>query len=288
MSTRRAAARVAPLLRVVAALLAFVALLVVTVLGCRVTDRLLLHPTTEAFPDTQGAVRVTFPSKEGDVEVWRARSARAHAGEPGVYVLRFYGNADRADRWAGAEARGLPFAAELWGVNYPGFGGSGGSASLRGVAESALVAFDAMKKRAGNKPILVFGTSMGTTAALYLAAHREVEGLVLHNPPPLRQLIRGRYGWWNLWLLAVPVAWGVPSELDSIDNAAHARAPAIFVLSQEDEIVPHDYQLAIRDAYAGPKTTFVMPGARHNDPIPDETQRAIDKALEAIVAGRSH
>lgn len=288
MSTASPQPRTTRLVRLAATLLAAVALLVVTVLGCRVTDRLLLHPTNDALPDTQGAVRVTFPSKEGEVEVWRARSSRASAGEPAVYVLRFYGNADRADRWAGVEARSLPFAAELWGVNYPGFGGSGGSASLRGVAESALVAYDAMKQRAGSRPILVFGTSMGTTAALHLAARREVAGLVLHNPPPLRQLIRGRYGWWNLWLLAVPVAWGVPSALDSLDNAAHARAPAIFVLSQQDEIVPHEYQLAIRDAYAGPKTTFVMPGARHNDPIPDDTQRAIDRALEAMVAARNH
>jgi len=259
-------------------------IVIVAVLGCGVTDRLLLFPQTGALADTQGAVRFALPSNAGEIEVWRASSPRAVGHEPDVFVLRFYGNADRADAWAGSEARGLPFAAELWGVNYPGFGGSGGSASLRGVAESALVAYDAIKKRAGSRPIVVFGTSMGTTAALHLAANRDVAGLVLQNPPPLRQLIRGRYGWWNLWLLAVPVAWGVPSELDSLDNASKARAPAIFVLSEEDEVVPHSYALAIRDAYAGPKQTFVLPGAKHNDPIPEDTHRAVERELAAILA----
>lgn len=262
------------------ALAALYALVVLMVLGCGLTDRLLLFPQSGALADTGGATRLALPGKDGEVEVWRARSG----GEPAAYVLRFYGNADRADRWAGAEAKGLPFPAELWGVNYPGFGGSGGSASLRGVAESALVAYDAIKKQAGNKPILVFGTSMGTTAALYLAAKREVAGVVLYNPPPLRQLIRGQYGWWNLWLLAVPVAWGVPSELDSLDNAAHARAPAIFVLAEEDEVVAHRYHLAIRDAYAGPKHTLLMPGARHNDPVPDTVQRLIEHELTQMLA----
>lgn len=56
-------------------------------------------------------------------------------------------------------------ALEVWGVYYPGFGGSEGNASLVGVARSARVAFAALKARASGKRIFVFGTSMGTTAA---------------------------------------------------------------------------------------------------------------------------
>jgi pimeloyl-ACP methyl ester carboxylesterase len=262
------------------ALVAIYAIAISLIMGCGLTSRLLLYPQTGALPNTNGAVRFTVPSREGDIEIWRARSSDA---EPKAFVLRFYGNADRADNWVGGEARGLPFAAELWGVNYPGFGGSSGSASLRGVAESALVAYDALKKQAGTRPILVFGTSMGTTAALHVAANREVKGLLLQNPPPLRQLIRGEYGWWNLWLLAVPIAWGVPSELDSLENAAKSHAPAVFVLSEQDEVVGHRYALRVRDAYAGPKQTLIVAGARHNDPIPEHTQRAIQHELLAML-----
>lgn len=257
------------------------ALLVTVVLGCGLTDRLLLFPPKGPLADTGGAERTTLPSSQGEFEVWRVRSQPGV--EPAVFVLRFYGNADRADLWVAGEARGLPFAAEMWGVNYPGFGGSSGAASLRGVAESAEVAYDALAKRAAGKPILVFGTSMGTTAALHLAATRPIAGVVLQNPPPLRQLIRGRYGWWNLWLLAVPVAWGVPSELDSLENASKAKAKAIFILSEQDEVVPHEYALKVRDAYAGPKQSFVIAGAQHNDPIPEKTQAEITRAIAALL-----
>ena len=51
----------------------------------------------------------------------------------------------------------------------------------------------------------------------HVAANRPVAAIVLQNPPPLRQLILGHYGWWNLWLIATPVALGVPSELDSLN-----------------------------------------------------------------------
>jgi fermentation-respiration switch protein FrsA (DUF1100 family) len=106
---------------------------------------------------------------------------------------------------------------------------------------------------------------------------------MLHNPPPLRQLIRGQYGWWNLWLLAAPIAWGVPSELDSLANARIAHAPAFFVLSEDDEVVGHPYALAVRDAYAGPKRTFVLPGAKHNDPVPDAVRKRIGDELAGLL-----
>lgn len=249
-------------------------MLIAAVLGCGVTDKILLFPSRDPLP-IGNATRMTLPREGGELEVFQARSL----GEPRAFVLRFYGNADRADRWVGSEVQSLPFDAEMWGVNYPGFGGSSGSATLRGVARAALVAFDAMRARANGKPIFVFGTSMGTTAALHIAAQRDPAGVLLHNPPPLRQLIRGQYGWWNLWLLAVPVAWGVPADLDSIANASIAKAPAIFVLSANDEIVGHRYALAVHQAYAGEKRLFVMPGLAHNDPIPDDTKKEIDRAM---------
>src|SRR5437899_673838 len=77
-------------------------------------------------------------------------------------------------------------AVEIWAVNYPGFGGSSGPAQLRLIPSAALAAFDALQSKAGTRPIIVFGTSLGATVALHVAAHRNVHGIVLHNPPPLR------------------------------------------------------------------------------------------------------
>lgn len=266
-------------LRVALALIACYALVIAGVVGCRLADRLLLYPPGGAV-DPGGATRLALPTTDGELEVFRARS-RKGPQEPEAYVLRFYGNADRADRWAAEEAASLPFDGELWGVNYPGFGGSAGHASLRGVADAALRSFDALAARAGGKPIIVRGTSMGTAAALHVAAEREVAGVILQNPPPLRQLIVGDHGWWNLWLLAFPVSWQIPPELDSLANARRARAPAVFLLAESDEVVRPRYQLAIRDAYAGPKRSFVLAGAHHNDPVPAETLGAVDREMLA-------
>jgi pimeloyl-ACP methyl ester carboxylesterase len=221
---------------------------------------------------------------DGELEIFRARLSTA---EPEAYVLRFYGNADRAERWLSGEAAAWPNRAlELWGVNYPGYGASSGPARLQGVADAALAAYDAVRKVAGTRPIYVFGTSLGTTAALHVAAEREVAGLVLQNPPALRQLIVGDHGWWNLWLVAYPVSRQIPAALDSVANARRARCPAVFLLADQDEVVRPRYHRLVVDAFAGPKEVLIQEGARHNTPMSSEFGRRMHVAVDRLFAAR--
>jgi pimeloyl-ACP methyl ester carboxylesterase len=231
-------------------------------------DHLILFPTRTPI-NAGGAARKTIPFENGQLEVWIAQSRLARSkGNPEMYVLRFYGNADRADRWVrgrGREWNGR--AVEIWGMNYPGFGGSTGPARLARIGPAALTAFDELKRQADERPIVLFGASLGATAALHVAAHRPVAGLILQNPPPLREMILRRFGWWNLWLLAGPVALQIPKDLDSIENAKALHAPAIFLLAEKDEVVPTRYHQLVVDAYTGEKRVISLRGAYHNDPI---------------------
>jgi len=250
-------------------------------------DRLILFPTSYRI-DPGAATRKGIPFQNGELEVWTARSALAHQrGQPDIYVLRFYGNADRADRWVAAEA-GMwnERAVEVWGMNYPGFGGSSGPARLARLGPAALTAFDELQKVAGNRPIIVFGASLGTTTALHIAARRKIAGLILHNPVAMRQIILRQFGWWNLWLFAGPMAFKVPAELDSVANARTSRVPAIFLLAKNDEVIAPRFQRLVVDAYAGEKRIIPLAGAGHNDPIEGtafaDFHRALDWLLPSI------
>src|SRR5256712_5110946 len=231
-------------------------------------DHLILFPSTKRI-DPRGAIRRTVPFENGQLELWTAKSRAAQkSGRPDVYVLRFYGNADRAERWVSAEADSWnERAIEIWGMNYPGFGGSIGPAKLARVAPGALTAFDALRAEAGDHPIVLFGASLGTAAALHVAANRSAAGLILHNPPAIRQMILRQFGWWNLWLLAGPLALQIPKDLDSIANAKTVRAPAIFLLAERDQVVAPRFHRLVVNAYAGEKRVIELHGAYHNDPI---------------------
>jgi pimeloyl-ACP methyl ester carboxylesterase len=248
--------------------LVMASLYILVILFGQIPDHLILFPTTAPL-DAHGAVRKVLPFQNGELELWTAKSQLARQnGRPEIYVLRFYGNADRADRWVAAEAEAWNNrAVEFWGMNYPGFGRSTGPARLNRIAPAALTAFDALRSNAGERPTVLFGASIGSAPALYVAARRSVAGLILHNPPALREIILRQFGWWNLWLLAGPVALQIPRDLDSIANGKSVHIPAIFLLAEQDEIVLPRYQRLVVDAYAGEKRVITLRGAHHNTPI---------------------
>lgn len=247
-------------------------------------DRLILFPTTDRL-NAAAATRKAIPFQSGELEVWTARSTVAEQrGHPEIYVIRFYGNADRAERWVAAEAdMWNNRAVEVWGVNYPGFGGSTGRARLARLGPAALTAFDELKKVARDRPIIVFGASLGTATALHIAAQRKIAGLILHNPPPLRQIILRQFGWWNLWLFAGPMACKIPADLDSVANARAIHAPAIFLLAENDEVVAPKYQRLVVNAYAGEKRVIPLAGASHNSPLEDAAIADFHQALDWLV-----
>ena len=70
-------------------------------------DHLILFPTKAPIA-AGSAVRKTVPFQNGELELWTAQSRRAQQQScADIYVLCFYGNADRAERGVAAEA-------EMW------------------------------------------------------------------------------------------------------------------------------------------------------------------------------
>ena len=264
--------------------LAIVAAYLILILFGHLPDHLILFPT-KAPIDAGEAARKMVPFQNGELEVWTAKSYRAkQQASADIYVLRFYGNADRADRWVAAEAEEWNGrAVEIWGMNYPGFGRSTGPARLSRIGPAAIAAFDELKRHAAGRPIVLYGASLGSAAALHVARQRPVAGLILHNPLPLRQMILRRFGWWNLWLLAGPIALQIPRDLDSISNAKAIQTPAIFLLAEKDEIVPPRYHRVVVDAYAGQKRVISLPGAYHNDPVEGAALAELNHALDWLL-----
>lgn len=243
--------------------------------GC--ANKLVLFPTTE--PRNAGSARPYMLMLEGgrQLEIFTDRSPACGEGEPKAYVLEFCGNGTRAEditAWV-ANQRWRQWPVEVWCVNYPGYGRSTGPARLADIPPAALAVYDALKAVAGDRPIFLEANSLGSTVAMYVATKRPTPGIVMQNPPPLRRLILGRHGWWNLWLLAGPVAVQIPPELNAPSVAPDCTVPAIFLMSGGDTIIPPGYQQIVHDAYGGPKTIVTVPNIDHNDGVPSEYERKV-------------
>ncbi|MCY2954053.1 MAG: alpha/beta fold hydrolase [Planctomycetota bacterium] len=251
-------------------------LVVIMLRGC--ADNFILFPSTQP-ENANGAKREMIPFGKGGLEVLTARSPGAVRREPEAFVLCFCGNAGRAEWTASWDAKlWKDKAVEAWTVNYPGYGASTGPARLAMFPGAAIAVYDQMKARAGDRPVFVKGESLGTTLALHVAANRKVAGVILRSPVPLRRLIMGRFGWWNLWLAAVPVAMSVPMELDTPNTAPKVKSPGVFVLTDADEVVPVEYQRMVVDAYGGRKRLIENSANGHNGALKA-------KAIEELEAG---
>ncbi len=247
------------------------------------TDRLILCPTRYPL-DAEGKVRRLVPLGGGQVEIWTQRVGDPPSGRAALYVLKFPGTAGRAERSTAHPADAWPgLAVELWTVNPPGYGGSSGTASLRHTPAVADTVFEQLRSHAAGGPIAVTGNSLGCVSALYLAARHALAGLILRNPPPLREVMLARYGRWPLKPGVSLLARQIRPELCAIRNAALATAPAVFLTAQQDRVVPPRCQRQIADAYGGPKQVLCLPQADHHTPLTDEESAQYGQRLDWLL-----
>ena len=231
-----------------------------------VPDQLIVMPAP-GDTDAPNAVRSMIPYSGGKLDACMARSALAKERGAELYVLFFSGNEDRVNPWTAGVAQqweeSTGKAVEAWGVNLPGFGLSTGPAYVHRLGAAGLAAYDAVRAKAGRAPIVIQATSLGTLAGMCVAANREVAGMTIQDPPPLRDLVLEYQGWWNGWLLSGPVALWLPRDVDSIANARQCRARCVFITSGCDTVIPPRFQQRIVDAYGGPKRHVVIAGGKH-------------------------
>lgn len=160
---------------------------------------------------------------------------------------------------------------EVWALNYPGFGPDQGRASVRAAASAARQAYRFVESKAGTSPV-VFGYSFGGSLALHVAATatEAPSALIVERTPAIPRLILGRFGWWNLWLAAGPMALSLPRSLWARSNARRLEhVPALFVLGIKDAAAPPTNAFSIASAYAGPRR-IVWADVEHTDPLPIE------------------
>ena len=265
-------------------------------LGCKsFTNSVLLHPTSRAI--RTDATRMEFTGKSDAIAGQRVEAFYKEYGvgdaEPELFVLALTGNAGRAESmhsisaalfetWLGTGA--APSRIGVLSLQYPGYGvAAEGDASLESMAAAAVEAVGFLRTRAQSRPIIIQALSMGTVAALHSARvcdSNEVQGLILAKPPNLGPMLMGEYGWWNMWLIAYPMALQLPDCARSSENAAAIEGlPALFLIAEADQLVLPEYAGQVFDAFGGPKRRIALPGD-HNTTVWSTTCPELDAGLD--------
>lgn len=239
----------------------------------RIADRLILKPTTHRI-ETEDREQKWIENDDFKIEAWVLRTESKLAQPTKILMLKFPGAGGRAERartypahlWTEAET-------EVWTINHRGYGQSTGPASIQNFSQTCDLVWAEAKKQFPQHKIFLYGNSLGCLSALYLSARQSPDAILLRNPPPLAQMIatRPKYTWWSFGF-SKRVAKQVPVQLDTVENARASNCPALFVMSEKDQVIPPKYQKQIIESYRGQTRLFVIDGADHHHRIPAEQE----------------
>ncbi len=144
-------------------------------------------------------------------------------------ILYFPGNTE--DYWIDPWKLAKMFPGfTIYFLHYPGYGASTGKPSQKAIYEAALALYD--RVHSDHHHLVSFGRSLGTSPALWLAANRPVDALILTTPfDSILHLGQRRYPLFPISLL-------LKDPYESIRYAPQVSCPTLILLAENDQVVP--------------------------------------------------
>jgi uncharacterized protein len=194
----------------------------------------------------------------------------AHDDRP--VILYFHGNGGNIGHRAERLQR---FAGEGYGVlmpEYRGYGGNQGRPTEVGFYQDAQAAFEFLQREGiSAERVALYGESLGSGVAVYLAATQQIGGLILESPfTSVAAVAQYHYPF-------VPAELLVWDRFDCLSRIGQVKAPILVLRGGNDAVVPGRFSQALFDAAPEPKESWFGPDAGHEE-------LAEFGALDAVIA----
>jgi fermentation-respiration switch protein FrsA (DUF1100 family) len=174
-------------------------------------------------------------------------------------LIWFYGNMETVGGIAPVLREFRPPGIGMVVLDYRGYGESSGAPTEAGVYRDAEAAWSFLTQRPeiDSTRIAVYGRSVGSAVALYLATERPVRAIVLESAfTSGREMADKHYSMLPSWLLQL--------RLDNRERAERITAPLLVFHGTDDWIAP--FEMGHEIAQAGRAELFVpLEGAGHNE-----------------------
>jgi pimeloyl-ACP methyl ester carboxylesterase len=197
--------------------------------------------------------RMVFPVRGGEaVQAQRVDTAGVLGWYwPGrdVAMLWFHGNGETVAGLAGVMREFRPDGVALLALDYRG--------TIAEAERDAAAALAWLRGR-GFGRVVVYGRSVGTGPAVYVAATQRVEGLVLESAfTSVRALARLHYPFFPTFL--------APGGFKNEDRMGDVSCPVLFVHGDADRLIPIEMGRTLEARTQNRAGFVVIPGADHND-----------------------
>lgn len=248
---------------------------------------LIFHPvgltgTTPSDYHLKDYKDVSFPSFDGvTLTGWWIQHPGHDSNRP--ILLYCHGNADCLSQLAEVSKIFYDFGFDALIFDYRSYGGSQKAPlSEKAVDGDALAAYQWLRaKGIPDNRIMVWGHSLGSSVAAWLATQTHPAGLILEGAfPSICAVSRLR----NPWLLVFPfMIW---DRFETGRYVTERSCPLLEIHAEKDTVIPIELGQRVFQEVVGPKQWLAIPGIDHNDfpsvayqyetPIRDFTENCLE------------
>jgi len=231
-------------------------------------DSLIFHPQPPG-PAPDGTAAEPFAVSRDGVTL---RGWAVNPDRDGPLVVYFGGNAEEVSRLVNTMVR-LPATTVL--MNYRGYGNSEGSPAAAALVGDAVALARAARERLGrDRPLLLFGRSLGSGLAVLTAREVDAAGVILLSPYRSLTHLARRFAPF------APVEALLRHRIDATQGLAALPEQVLVLYAADDLIIPATESRAFAALLEPPPEVVTFDGG-HNVPL---THPDIWPALQQFVA----
>ncbi|MGZ4901016.1 MAG: alpha/beta hydrolase [Candidatus Angelobacter sp.] len=213
------------------------------------SDSMIFLPHPSSYKDSPEVLKVTTASGKKISAVYLPNPAAKFT------LLVSHGNAEDLgdDRYWLDSLRHAGFS--VFAYDYEGYGTSEGKPGEKAVYEDEAAAYEFLAVNLKTAPdrIIIFGRSVGTGPAAYIAAKRPSAGLVLQSP------------FVSAFRMLIPVPLLPFDKFPNHKYIRHVHSPVLIMHSRGDSVIPFWHGQKMFELANQPKHSFWARNADHND-----------------------
>lgn len=172
-------------------------------------------------------------------------------------VLYFHGNKNNIERYAQFAPVFTKNKYEVWMIDYPGYGKSTGKHSEKNMYADALLFYQLAKSKTAAEEIIIYGKSLGTGVASYLASKKPCQQLILETP---------YYSMTSMTQNYVPIypATLLRYSFPVNEYLKDLKIPITIFHGTSDEVIPYRQTLKLKKEFPAIQL-IAIPGGKHNN-----------------------
>ncbi len=189
-------------------------------------------------------------------------------------VLFYHGNMENVEHYKAYPPIFLKNNQEVWMIDYAGFGKTTGKRTESIMDDQALLMYDMALKQTSSDSIIIYGKSIGTGVATFIASKRNCKRLILETPYYSIHSLATHY------FPIYPVDWMIKYSFPINQYLKEVKSPITIFHGTKDEVIPYGHSMRLKEENKNIQLITLENGTHNNLISFRQYHTALDSVLQ--------